>query len=199
MKFTAAILTLFILASGCSSKKTIPISNSATEKSDSSEPQNFFPVTEFLLGQLKQIDSLPVTPIKITSHNGKQDSVWMKRSDIRPFSAPFLTPKIDSLDLGRFFTEKSFLDQTINAFTFSYDPKDNLPDTVEVKHWDVYIDAIKNSVSRIYIVKESNKNGMHQTIQLTWLPQKSCSITTINEKEGQEADVMQETMKWGFE
>jgi hypothetical protein len=196
MKILVPIFLFFILVSGCSSKKSAPVSNQSTEKTDSSEPQNFFPVTEYLLGQLKQLDSMPVTPLKITSHNGKQDSVWMKREDIRKFAIPFLTPRIDSLNIGSLFTEKSFLDQSINAYTFSYDPSGKLPDTLDVKHWDVYIDATKNSVSRIYIVKETNNNGIHQTIQLTWRVNKWYKITTITEKQGQETDIKEETMRW---
>jgi hypothetical protein len=197
MKILVPIFLLFILVSGCSSKKPAPVSNPSAEKSDSTEPQNFFPVTDYLLGQLKQLDSMPVTALKITIHNGKQDSIWMKREDIRKFAALFLSPKIDSLNIGSLFTEKSFLDQSINAYTFSYDPSRKLPDTLNVKHWDVYIDATKNSVSRIYIVKENNNNGVHQTIQLTWRVNQWCKITTITEREGKETDIKEETMKWG--
>ena len=117
-------------------------------KKDSTEQQTFFPVTEYIRGQLREIDSLPVTPLKIISYNGKQDSIWMKKKDIRPFAEPFLHPDIDTANFKDLFTEKSFLDQTINAFTFSYDAIGKLPDTLQLRRWDVYVDPQKNTIKK---------------------------------------------------
>jgi len=123
------------------------------------EAQSFFPVTEFLLGQLTEIDSLPVTPLKIIIDNDKRDSTWLKKSDIRTFAIPFLSPLIDSISLRDLFAEKSFMDQTINAVTLSYDPVKKLPDSMKLNHWDVYIDPQKGTVQRVYMVKEEIING----------------------------------------
>ena len=118
-----------------------------------------FSGNDFLLGQLTEIDSLPVTPLKIVIDNDKRDSVWLKKKDIRPFAQPFLNPVIDSISMQNFFKESSFMDQTINAITLSYDPIKKLPDSMKLNHWDVYIDPQKNKVQRIYIVKEEIING----------------------------------------
>ena len=91
-----------------------------------------------------------------------------------------------------------FFDQTINAYTFSYDPIDKLPDTLQLKRWDVYIDPKKNTIKRIYIVKEINKNSTPQTMQLTWKSNQWCKITTITEMEGKPTDIKVVEMKWGF-
>ena len=165
---------------------------------DSTEAQTFFPVTDYIRGQLNEIDSLPVTPLKIINYNGREDSVWMKKEDIRSFAQPFLDPEIDTANLKNLFTSKSFLDQTINAFTFSYDPIDKLPDTLQLRRWDVYIDPKKNTIKRIYIIKEVNNYGTLQTLQLTWKSNQWCKITTLTEQEGKPMDRKEETMKWDF-
>ena len=165
---------------------------------DSTGDQTFFPVTEYIRGQLSEIDSLPITPLKIITYNGKQDSIWMKKEDIRPFAEPFLHPEIDTTNFKELFAEKSFLDQTINAFTFSYDPIDKLPDTLQLRRWDVYIDPKKNTIKRVYIVKEINNNGAVQTLQLTWKSDQWCKITTITEQAGKQPDIKEELMKWDF-
>ena len=94
------IATLFII--NCEQKKiTVP-------QQQISQPNNsFFPVTQYILGQLNELDSLPVTPLKITTINGKADSVWIKREDIRSFAEPFLTPIIDSITWHKYFFKKS--------------------------------------------------------------------------------------------
>jgi hypothetical protein len=177
----------------CNEQKSDPIKHIPK---DSLQQQTFFPVTEYIRGQLSDIDNLPVTPLKITESNGRKDSVWMKKEDIRPFAEPFLHPVIDTSNFKDLFTEKSFLDQTINAFTFSYDPTGTLPDTLQLRRWDVYIDPKKNTIKRIYIVKENRVNGELQTLQLTWKSDAWCKITTIIEREGQPPVVKEEMMKW---
>jgi hypothetical protein len=170
-----------------------------TAVKDTAKTQAFFPVTSFLLGQLNEIDSMPVTPVKITSINGKTDSVWMKKQDIRAFAQPFLTPVIDSTSFTNLFSEKSFLDQTINAVTLTYDPKTNLPDSMHLNHWDVYINPQKGTVQRIYMVKTQTANGENITTQLTWEANKWCSIRTITEENKLAPVVKEELMKWQFD
>jgi hypothetical protein len=189
--------TLFILlvsavtATGCSQKKV------TSEAEKKSEPSNFFPVTEYLKGQIREFDSLPVTPLKITTINGKKDSIWLKRNEISLFVQPFLNPIIDSLKWSKYFGEKSFLDQTINAFTFTYDPIKPLPDAIELRHWDVYIDPATGNVKRIYIVKRLNTTPLH-TVQLIWEQGRYCKITTIIEEENVEPQIKEEQLIWNF-
>ncbi len=145
---------------------------------------------------MSEIDSLPVTSLKIVTSNGIQDSIWMKKENIRAFAEPFLHPEIDTSNFKGLFIEKSFLDQTIDAFTFSYDPVDKLPDTLQLRRWDVYIDPKKNTIKRIYMVKEINNNGGIQTIQLTWKSNQWCKITTITEQPCKQSNIKEEIMKW---
>ncbi len=181
-----------IYITGCKQKISVP-------KPPQIQPQkNFFPVTQYLLGQIKELKSLPVTPLKVTTFNSKSDSVWIKREEINSFILPFITPEIDSVSLSKYFSERSFLDQTINAFTFSYDPVTQLPDSIIIKHWDVYVDPDNNEVKRIYIIKQLNKNDSPQTIQLTWKSGNYCQVTTILEKEGTAAEIKEEKLIWNF-
>ncbi len=188
---TLAVL-LFLAACRGKEQKNIP------RKISPEEPVSFFPVTDFLLGQLSEIEKLPVTPLHISINGNDQDSAWLKRDDIRRLAFPFLHPVIDSATMEKYFVGKSFLDQTINAFTFSYDPKTQLPDSIKLIHWDVYVDPQKNEVNRIYIVKEDDSNGANITTQLTWQSNKWFSIRTIIQAAGKEASVKEEMLKWNF-
>ncbi len=161
--------------------------------------ESFFPVTEFIQGQLKEIEGLPVTPLKIEIEGAKHDSTWLKKTDLRSFADPFLHPEIDSSAMGQFFIGKSFLDQTINAFTFSYDAKTILPDSVKLTHWDVYVDPQKNNVIRIYMVKEDSADSRHITTQLTWQSGKWFSIRNIIQPPGKEPVIKEQIIKWDFD
>ena len=198
LRFLSSVVFMLFLFVGCTEQRS---QTSQQTKKDSTEDNTFFPVTQFILGELAQIDSLPVTPLKIISIDGKEDSIWMKKEDIRTFAQPFLQPKIDTSNLKDLFAQKSFLDQTINAFTFSYDPVSKLPDTMQLRRWDVYVDPQKSKVKRIYIVKEINEKqnaATKQTIQLTWMAAHWCKITTIIEQGNNQPKIKEEKMIWGF-
>lgn len=160
---------------------------------------SIFPVTDFLKGQLLEIDSMETTPLKITIENGKTDSVWMKREDIRPAATPFLTPEIDSSTMSSFFSGKSFLDQTINAYTFTYEPKVKLPDSISLRHWDVYMSPQTNTVTRVYLVKETVDNNVKTSTQLTWFSNKWFIIRTITQAPEKQPVIKEEKMIWDFE
>ncbi|MGN6533278.1 MAG: hypothetical protein ACTHK0_16160 [Ginsengibacter sp.] len=187
-RFIVPVFVIFFTA--CSGKKSNVLSTN-----NSAQTENIFPVTNFLKGQLRMIDSMGVTPLKIITINGKTDSVWLKREDIRKNATSFLTPLIDSVSMYSLFSEKSFLDQTINAYTFSYDPKNKLPDSVNLTHWDVYMNPQTNTIQRIYLVKENADT----TTQLTWLVNKWYSIRTIVQISNQQPEIKEEKMIWDFD
>jgi hypothetical protein len=190
-KIPGIILAFFVIYfTACSGKE-----NKVVTANISAQTENIFPVTEFLKGQLRVIDSMAVTPLKVVSINGKTDSVWLKIGDIRKNAAPFLLPVIDSANMYALFSEKSFFDQTINAFTFSYDAKKKLPDSIKLTHWDVYMNPQSNSIDRIYMVKENADT----TTQLTWLVNKWYSIRTIIQSADGQSQVKQEKMIWDFD
>lgn len=177
---------------------------SCEQKSPQFQPEssvrkdNFFPVTQYLLGQLRELDSLPVTPLKITTANNTVDSIWLTREAIRSFAKPFTDKVIDSASLYNYFSQASFLDQTINAFTFSYDPLKKLPDSMEIKHWDIYIDPASNKVNHIYIVRQLKTDLETKTLQLTWKSGYYCQIRTITEKGKEPPEIKEEKLIWNF-
>lgn len=163
------------------------------------EDVSFFPVTDFIKGQVKEIEDLPVTPLKIDIDGARHDSSWIDKKDIKKYAEPFLHPQIDSSSLAKLFLGKSFLDQTIDAVTFSYDAKAKLPDSIKLIHWDVYIDPKKNNVQRIYMVKNDTVNSYRVTVQLTWVSGKWFSIRNIIQLPGREPEIKEQIVKWDFD
>lgn len=194
MKLPVVLLftvTLFACNQEPRQEKAITVTQPAEQ-----EHTAFFPVTEFLLGQIADIRNKGVNPVKTTIINGKTDSGWVKTDRMKDEFSPFLSPLIDSTNLKGLFTEKRFLDQTLNAFTFTYDPIKALPDTFSLQRWDVYIDPQSNQVTRIYMVK---KDSLHNTLLLTWQAGRSCKVVTIS-RDGQGKDHIEKevTIKWDF-
>lgn len=192
--FPLLTFCLLLIFSGCSTNP-----ESAMPSNNSTENLSIFPVTSYLKGQLLEIDSMETTPLKITVQNGRTDSVWLKREDVRPAATPFLTPVIDSATMSSLFSVKSFFDQAINAYTFTQDPMVKLPDSIELRHWDVYMSPETNKITRIYLVKEKTEKDVEVTSQLTWLSNQSFSIRTITQATGKQPVIKEEKMIWNFD
>lgn len=148
------------------------------EITEDTTTHSFFPVTSYIKGQLYELKNEGINPLMFTTVKNKKDSAWLKVEDIPGIIAPFLEPLIDSTNLKYIFKETSFLDQTMDAYTFSFDPIGKLPENYELQHWDVYIDHETNKVSRIYILKKEI-NGT--VVQLTWQADKYCRMIWIKD------------------
>jgi hypothetical protein len=191
MKFSAAVLGSILLFS-CSggSKET-----AAKKEEPAKAPQRFFPVTDFVKGEIKSISGRGVNPLKITTAGGRTDSAWLKLEELDSALKEFTSPVIDSANLTSLFTETKFQDQTLNTFTFTYDPQGILPDTIPLRHWDVYVDPESGTVKKVYMLK----NYGDKTVQLTWQTGRWCKMTTLGKKpDGNTGVEKEETILWDF-
>jgi hypothetical protein len=189
--FTAVIL----FGVSCKNKQqhaNAPVVNNVPQDAVS----NFFPVTSFIKGQIIEIKKGGISPLKITTVGNHKDSVWLKMEDLDKELAPFLQPVIDTQNLSNLFIEKKFLDQSIDAFTFTYDPIRTLPDSIKLQHWDVYVKPEDGLVKRIYLVKKINDIVQQQ---LTWLTDDSAKILTLKNGADGNTNIAEELIiKWGF-
>lgn len=192
-KFLIAVSGLLLLLTSCN-----PNNKQDEILSDKKITLSVFPVTEFLKGQLKEVEKSPVTPLKTVILNGHVDSTWISRDSVRVFAAPFLTPIIDSASLSAYFNGDSFLDQTINSITLSYDANNKLPENISLRGMDIYVDPKENTITKVYLLKETNVDSINTKIQLTWKTNEWCSIVTITQIDGKDPVIKEEKMAWAF-
>lgn len=193
MKLSLVFITCSIFFYSCTNSGK---SDEINTLKDTAVAKNFFPVTDCLKGEIYNIKSSGVNPVRYTTINGVTDSAWVKLEQLDSSVSEFLSPQIDSANLVTLFKEKSFLDQSLNAVTFTYDPAGPLPDSMKLRHWDVYVDPKSNKVKRIYLVKQLDKNTM---LQLTWVNEQWCKTTTIiTDTSGAMKVVKEEKLIWDF-
>ena len=115
--FLTLIIGIAVLAS-CNNP-----SDSAATKNEKEVPkrQSFFPVTSYIKGELYDLRKREINPLKYTTIKNHTDSVWLKIEEIEEAVKEFIQPEIDSVNLVSLFIEKSFLDQSIGTYTFTYD------------------------------------------------------------------------------
>ena len=154
------------------------VNNQFAEIDTIKERPSFFPVGNFIKGQILELKNKGINPQKITYKENRVDSTWLKVAQFDSEFGEYYTPMIDSVSMSKFFVERKFFDQTLDAITLTYDPIGALPDSISWKHWDIYIDPETNMVKRIYLVKRIDSN---KTRQLTWLPGINCKAITIED------------------
>lgn len=182
-------LIAFLLLNGCKSS-TEPKPYTPEKK----EPVPVFPITDYLNGQIAEIEKLPVTPLVLKINGNETDSIWIKREQLKELAQPFLHPVIDSATLNAYFKGKSFLDQTVNAITFTYEANKHLPREIDLTEMNVYVEPEKNEVDRIYLVKNIGDTAL----QLTWKAGKWFSIRSIVQKDDGSSMVSETKVKWDF-
>lgn len=194
MKILLLLVSFVMLLLSCNNSSNTSL---VPAGKDTAVKQNFFPVTSFLKGEIYTLKTEGINPIKYTTVNNHTDSVWLKIEEMEAAVQEFLHPEIDTANLVTLFTEKSFLDQSINAFTFTYDATvPPLPDSMQLQHWDVYVDPATNTVKRVYMVKQISKN---KTLQLTWVSKQWCKITSIvTDENGVSKIEKEEKIFWDF-
>ena len=191
-KLWFAVFIILLATCNTSSKKNTITSNETEE-----EKVDFFPVTEYLKGQLAEIKTNGVNPIKYTIMGNKKDSVWLKMDELETAFAEYLSPVIDSAAMAPYFKESKFLDQTVGAFTFTYEPLKDIPASILLKRWDVYVGQESQKVDRIYIEKLTPDN---KRIQLIWQAKgKSKMVIISTDAAGEPKIEKEEVIKWNFD
>lgn len=183
---TILMATLF----SCKDKKQVVAEQG--QGTEEAEKPDFFPVTNYVKGQINQIQT---NPLKYITIKGKTDSVWVQAKDYSIAFAEFLSPEIDSSHMEPLFKETKFADKTLGTYTFTYEPKSKLPDDMSIRRWDVYVDFKTNNVKNIFI----EKKRADTTIQLLWNDKINCKlIYIITDKNGNPAVQKEELIRWDF-
>lgn len=193
------LIVILIFVSACNTNKETKVDSATSPNPEiiiGDTISNFFPVTSYIKGEIFGIKNIGITPIKKTTINNKTDSVWVRINEFDNAFAAFLNPVIDTANLKDIFTEKRFLDQTLNAFTFTYDPQNSKADTFAFKRWDVYVDPETNNVTRIYLAKTVDAET---DLKLFWESGKWCKIITVKTLNGKATVAKEEKISWSYD
>lgn len=153
---------IFLLSCGAKKEKEATNNQLVSSAAATRDVGSFFPVTDYLSGQIMLIKKGSINPIFYTKTGERTDSCWIRMEEIDSVLQDFMQPRIDSLQLAPYFKESKFEDASLQLITLSYDAGSNLPKEVPWSHWDIYIDPETGEVKRIYMVKYLPENRMQQ-------------------------------------
>lgn len=172
MRTNTLLLFFFLAYCSCTNKDE----NKSFNEESRQEKEVFFPVTEYLKGQIAEIKAKGITPLRYIKKGNQTDSSWLNMNQLNDSFSDFLLPEIDSVKLANYYTGKRFFDQTLNEITLTYEANQTNTSGLVWQGWNVYINPETGNVDRIYMMKRISDK---QTAQLTWLPYKNCKLVII--------------------
>ena len=193
MKGIIFILLFIVILISCETTTDRIQSHKSLEK----EAPVFFPVTNYIKGQINEIKNDGINPVKYKIVGNQSDSVWMKLTDFDTAFKEFIEPVIDSINMVNLYEGNTFSDETLDTYTFTYALMKDAPESLTIKRWDVYVNRSDNKVKSIYLVKKTPDD---KEKQFTWQSGKWCKTVCIaKDQNGKQFVEYEETIKWRFD
>lgn len=174
-RLTICLLCLFFIV-GCKEKK----------KNAGVPADQFFPVPEYIKGELARLDTSLATFYKIETMEGKSDTTPIRNTEVRQYASDFANlPDISSSDLKDDYQVTQAYDDILGAYVFMFTTTEAHP----VRREDVVLDTEqntegKNKVQSIFIERWDNEEDTAIRKNMLWEAGKKFQITTITEAGG---------------
>ena len=139
----------------------------------------YFPVYDYLNGEIAYVDSTPVGIMKYTTIGKVKDSGYIQLDEFHKLVSEFLLPEINDSLLKKNFQETSFVDKSNGSATFFYKP--NEP-SAAIKRIDVITakGEIYDEVKSVYIEREIRNSDSVVLKKLIWKPKRNFQIITAD-------------------
>lgn len=129
--------------------------------------KSHLPVAEFILEDIKQVDSFAGGIVLKTISGGKKDSAFIPNEAFHKLANEFLLPELDSTIFSNQFSEASFMDETTEMLNFIYTADS---DQTNLRKVIVYVSPSLSTdkITRIYMETETLKGDTTVSHKLTW-------------------------------
>ena len=166
-------ILIFIILLGVSCGDADPSSES---KENAPAAKSYFPIAEYIKGEIKLVDSLPVGIMKKNTSGNRTDSAFIERPEFKMLAGAFTGSDLEKTSLEAKYTEHSFLDQTTGYYTMTYEPKTS---DAPYNRIDVLVKpgATFDNVKSIYLEKSTSQNDTSINERLYWKANISFRIT----------------------
>ncbi len=138
------------------------------KKNDAPEEKTeYFPIQEYLLGEIRTVDSLPVGILKKHTINNKLDSGFIQPAEFNRLANAFLDSSLEKNSFAQNYSESSFADESTGYITFTYEPRSEKSVVTRI---DLMAKpgAITASVKTIYMEKRYMKADSSIHEKLYW-------------------------------
>ncbi|HTE23163.1 hypothetical protein [Flavitalea sp.] len=194
MKSCLCSLLLIALLSGCADEIESPLPEAQLPDSTNKAKQ-FFPILDYLKGELNNVDSFATAIRLYTTINGKTDSSMIKVEQFNGIMQEFLPPELSKENFEKYYSESSFYDQTTETSTFTYATKN---DDLEFHRIDILVQGTESydKVSSIYMEKFIGADDSSMVKKMLLVGGKSLMINSEKTVGNNKPVIIQEKYIW---
>ncbi|MGZ3846230.1 MAG: hypothetical protein ACXVBH_09245 [Flavisolibacter sp.] len=157
----------------------------------------YFSVVDYLNGEVKKVDSLPLHFLKITSVDSTSDTTTATKADFDKYAKEFLTiPDIASPRKMDDYTEANSFDEIMNTVLLMYTAKHE--DDV-VRNETIMMDPDESGnthVKTILVTTQANNADSSVEKNLTWHTDKRFQVVTKTSTKGQPEKINTIIISW---
>lgn len=186
--FCIILAAIFIITS-CKSKSSTP----AEQTNSDTTPSEFYPISSFVISQIKKLDSLPLAVIKYTTISNKTDTSIVEKKDFAAVARYFVSPDITSPELKKLYEETSLIDASLGIISLIYTTQS---DTAATRKADVLLNQETTNVKSVYVEKNKTLPNGILIQKMLWTADRNCQITSIEQIKGSPEKVTVEKYVW---
>jgi hypothetical protein len=189
--YVALVLGVLAFSSSCKHNQKDQTGKQTREK-------NFFPVADYIQGEIQYVDSLPLGITKYFIRGNSTDTSYIQSTEFNQIAREFMCAKLEPHIFEKEFSETSFIDATSQAATFTYSTQNKQS---ELKRVDVLAGSGEgtNKVTSVYLQKEIRHNDTLILKKLLWRTRTSLQIVTSIQDGNKSPVVTQLKLVWGIE
>jgi hypothetical protein len=170
--------------------------DSEKQQQKKEEAKVYIPVSEFVRSEIKAVDSASAGILRRININGKlADSSFIKAEEFDRLAQSFLPPELDSDRFENSFKESSFMDQTTETLTFTYESIDS---TSTVRRVDVLLSPGMelDKLKSLYIERAYSAGDALVEQKMFWKSGQSFQIITLKSTQGGTPEEHKLTVIW---
>ncbi len=166
-------------------------------KKDSAQ-KNFFPVADYIRGEIHYVDSMPLAIMKYQIHDDRTDSSFIHSDEFHRIAGEFLLPELEKGNFEKQYLEKSFMDETSGYLTFTYStPDKSLPlQRADVLAIPAATAAGSSQIKSIYLETSRSSGDTLIIKKMLWIARKNLLIITSLQPNGKPHITRQVKVVW---
>src|SRR6476620_103984 len=150
---------------------------------------DFFPVKDYINGQVARLDTSSYSFHKIETVDGVSDTTTIRNNEVKQYAKDFIElPDISSKEIKDDYEINHLYDEELEAFAFTFTTKEDHP----IKSEHVVVEPMpnaegKNEIKSIFVDMWQTNADAAVRKNLFWEANKSFQITTTTEPKGGKA------------
>lgn len=187
MKFFIAVAFLSITFFSCSTN------TSQQPDGESKDSLVYYPIHEYFLTEVKEVDSTPFYIYKLGEKNNKKDSAGISKGTFNELAKAFLSINTNEAAFKKNYQETVFADNSTNSITLTYLTKDK---SLPIQNIVVLLRNDGQKVKRIFITKSYSQNDSVINEKLGWKTGEEFYINRSIEQAGKPVLTETNTIVW---